>query len=207
MYNTALLVAFLAGGALAQPNKPRPCGCPGCPSCTVVPNLWELDCKTAQLAFEFGTAKVKSSPQALHDALNLWNCSKHLTPEQLAANSATLAGDTTTTTLQQPAAGSIYVSPVGNDAAPGTKSEPLRTLGAAATSAAKAGAGGSVVIRAGKYFLNQTLELTKAHSGTSWSAFPGETVIISGGRNVAGMGGPVEVCGGYALGGAGGSWR
>ena len=107
MYYTALLVAFLAGGALAPPNKPRPCGCPGCPSCTVVPNLWELNCKTAQLAFEFGTVKVKSSPQALHDALNIWSCSKHLTPEQLAANSATLADDTTTTTLQQPAAGSI----------------------------------------------------------------------------------------------------
>ena len=41
-----------------------------------IPDFEELECAMHQMAFEFGTAKVPSSPQALHDALILGNCSR-----------------------------------------------------------------------------------------------------------------------------------
>jgi len=44
-----------------------------------------------------------------------------------------------------------------------------------------------VVLRAGKYFLNETLALGPAHSETRWTAYSGETATISGGRSLASL--------------------
>ena len=180
-----LSLPLFGGGVHAQPNKPHPCGGVGEPACTVIQNLHELDCKTSQFAFEYGTAKVKTSPQSLHDALNLWNCTRWLTPEQQRANAATLAsagsGDARTLTLAPVAA--VYVSPHGADSAAGTEAAPLRTLGAAVALATKSHAE-AVVLRGGKYYLNSTLKLTLAHSGLRIAAFEGERVIVSGGARL-----------------------
>ena len=150
-----------------------------------IPNLRELDCKIAQYAFEYGTAKVASSPQALHDALCLWNCTDQLTPAQLAANAAILAA------RRQPhnyplATRSIYVSPSGDDGATGSKTAPVKTLAVAAALAVKTHAS-SVVLRGGKYFLSATLELGPQHSGISWMAYPGERPVVSGGVPLTGL--------------------
>ena len=76
----------------------------------------------------------------------------------------------------------MFVSPTGSDSAAGTEAAPLHTLGAAV---AKAAGGGAVVVRAGKFFLNSTLELTAAHSGISIAAYQGEHVTVSGGAALA----------------------
>ncbi len=186
----AAAVLLLLGLALrgqvvrAQPNKPHPCGGAGEPACTVIQNLHEIDCKTSQFAFEYGTARVKSSPQALHDALNLWNCTHWLTPQQKLANAAVLASagrsDVRTPTSAAAAAAAVFVSPHGSDSAAGTEASPLRTLGAAVDLATQSHAE-AVVLRGGKYFLNSTLKLNAAHSGLRIAAFEGERPIVSGG--------------------------
>lgn len=176
MATVASWLLLLGGLVDAQPNKPHPCGGPGEPACTVIQNLHELDCKTSQFAFEYGTAKVKTSPQSLHDALNLWNCTEWLTPEQKLANAAVLASAASSdarTTLTAAAVAAVYVSPHGSDSAAGTEASPLRTLGAAVGLATKSHAE-AVVLRGGKYYLNSTLELTLAHSGLRIAAFEGE---------------------------------
>jgi hypothetical protein len=179
-----LLLLLLAPAADAQPNKPHPCGGPGEPKCTVIQNLHELDCKTSQYAFQYATAKVKSSPKSLHDALNLWNCTAWLTPEQSATNAAVLAAgggaSASRTGWAAAAAAAIFVSPSGADSAAGTEAAPLRTLGAALALAAKSHAA-AVVLRGGKYYLNSTLELTLEHSGLHIAAYEGEHVTVSGG--------------------------
>jgi hypothetical protein len=72
------------------------------------------------------------------------------------------------------------VAPTGRDAATGTEAAPLRTLGAAAALAARLHAS-AVVLRAGKYFINATLELTLEHTGLRLAAYQGEHVTVSGG--------------------------
>ena len=166
----------------------HPCGGPHEPACTVIQNLHEIDCKTSQFAFEYATAKVKTSPQALHDALNLWNCTKLLTAQQRAANEAVLVGadglEAAGPVPAYDASSTIFVAPGGSDSAAGTEAAPLKTPAAAVARAATSHAT-AVVLRAGKYFLNATLALTQAHSGLRISAFQGEKVTISGGAPLA----------------------
>jgi hypothetical protein len=67
------------------PSNPAPhqCNPGGCnPPPPIVPEFEKLECKLHQLAFEFGTKKVPTNPQALHDALMLGgSCAKHADAE------------------------------------------------------------------------------------------------------------------------------
>jgi len=87
----------------------------------------------------------------------------------------------------------IFVSPDGDDAAAGTRSNPLRSLGRAAelarTDAGKVPV--SVYLSGGTYFLGTALKLGPEDGGTKdapvrWKALSGETVIVSGGIRVEG---------------------
>ena len=87
----------------------------------------------------------------------------------------------------------VYVALDGSDSNEGTDiGQPLRTLHAARdVIRAKRGvsenrlpskeAPATVVLRAGKYFLNQTLELTAMDSWTTWRPMPNERAVLSGG--------------------------
>jgi len=83
----------------------------------------------------------------------------------------------------------FYVSPNGNDAAPGTQAKPFATL-ARAQQAARPVAGKKTVtinLRAGTYYLPAPLVLTSADSGKkaapiTYQAYKGETVVVSGGQ-------------------------
>jgi hypothetical protein len=96
----------------------------------------------------------------------------------------------------QPVAGtSIYVSPLGNDANPGTYFFPLGDL-AAAQQAVRAvnthmTADVTVYLENGTYRLTQPLQLGGTDSGTNgqyvrWAAAGGEIPIISGGERITG---------------------
>ncbi|MFT7840869.1 right-handed parallel beta-helix repeat-containing protein [Saccharothrix sp. BKS2] len=83
----------------------------------------------------------------------------------------------------------FYVSPAGDDAAPGTAARPFATLDRARR--AVAGTGGVVHLRAGTHRLTAPLRLTEADSGVVYQAFghgtdAAEEVVISGGREVTG---------------------
>jgi uncharacterized repeat protein (TIGR01451 family) len=90
----------------------------------------------------------------------------------------------------------FYVSPAGNDAWPGTLSQPFQTLDRArrAVQALKAGGIGraiTVLLRGGIYYLPATWTLTAADSGTAaapivYANYPGERPMISGGRRLTG---------------------
>ncbi|MFE7549292.1 right-handed parallel beta-helix repeat-containing protein [Streptomyces gardneri] len=93
-----------------------------------------------------------------------------------------------------PAAVNIYVSANGNDSHTGTsEAQAFRTPARAQTAARAAKAAGSAVhiwVRGGTYYLASTLTFTAADSGTAaapvtYSAYPGEKVVLSGGRKVS----------------------
>ncbi|HVU32198.1 MAG TPA: hypothetical protein VHE61_02105 [Opitutaceae bacterium] len=79
----------------------------------------------------------------------------------------------------------IYVSPQGRDAAPGTPDSPVATLSHAVELAQPlrhAGHDVRIVLRGGRYQLDETLVLSDQEAGRlAFVAFPGETPIISGG--------------------------
>jgi len=77
--------------------------------------------------------------------------------------------------------GSIFVSDLGNDSASGTLVAPLRTLHAAIKAAAAVGEPSTILLRAGTFFLGDTLELSNQVSGLTIMNYPGEEVWISGG--------------------------
>lgn len=89
----------------------------------------------------------------------------------------------------------VYVSPVGDDANPGTEALPFRTP-ERARDAVRAWNGdmtGDIVVylRGGTYELADVFRLNAADSGTNgyevvYRAYPGETPVLSGGRRVIG---------------------
>src|SRR5512136_2571843 len=90
------------------------------------------------------------------------------------------------------AAAEFHVALKGNDAGPGTKQEPFATPGRAMAAVRALVSSGlktdvQVVLRGGIYALEAPLVFTSADSGTAvhaitYAAAPGETVVISGGR-------------------------
>jgi hypothetical protein len=89
----------------------------------------------------------------------------------------------------------LYVSPQGNDANPGTITEPFATLARAqdAVRSVKDGVQGDiqVFLREGVYTLSDTWALDQRDSGSNgfrviWSGYPGENVAISGGVRITG---------------------
>lgn len=92
------------------------------------------------------------------------------------------------------AAAAIYVSPRGDDAGPGSRARPFRTLmrAQAAVRTLNAGKNVTVFISDGAYGLNQPLVFTAADGGQGshtviWRAAPKARPMISGGMEVDGF--------------------
>src|SRR5258708_24527368 len=80
----------------------------------------------------------------------------------------------------------IHVSPSGNDTNAGTKDAPFATL-TKAREAVRPLAGTkpvTVVLHGGTYLLSETLVFKPEDSGVTWTAAPGEKVVVSAGRAV-----------------------
>jgi hypothetical protein len=93
------------------------------------------------------------------------------------------------------ASGTLYVSPTGNDANPGTMAQPLRTVGKARDLVRGMTAGMTaditVYLRGGKYQQTSTLAFSNADSGQNghyvkYLAYTGEQPIITGGAPITG---------------------
>jgi hypothetical protein len=94
-----------------------------------------------------------------------------------------------------PSDGTLYVSPSGDDANPGTITQPLRTVGKAQTvvrgMTASMTADLTVYLRGGTYPQASTLTFSNADSGQNgfyvkYLAYPGEQPLITGGQPVNG---------------------
>ena len=84
-------------------------------------------------------------------------------------------------------AATLYVSPNGNDAGPGTQPQPLATLEAARDAARKAGAGPHrIVVLPGEYFLAKPLVLDAQDNGLTIEADPSGKAVLYGGKPVTG---------------------
>jgi len=95
-------------------------------------------------------------------------------------------------------AATYYVSPTGSDNNPGTEARPFATLVRARDAIRDMkrqiglpDGGVTVMLRGGRYFLEDALVLTPQDSGTQespivYSAYPGERVVVSGGRPITG---------------------
>jgi len=90
-------------------------------------------------------------------------------------------------------AAEFYVAPSGNDAHPGTQSQPFASLTRAQDAARTSRGAGPVTIhlRGGRYELAEPLEFSAADSGgegrpVTWSAFQDERPIVSGGTLIGG---------------------
>jgi len=83
----------------------------------------------------------------------------------------------------------LYVAPGGSDDNPGTVVAPFATLNHA-RDVARTHPGTTIYLRAGVYRLDDTLRLDERDSDSTWAAYPGEQVSISGGAVVSGWTGP-----------------
>ncbi len=81
-------------------------------------------------------------------------------------------------------AAEVFVSTTGDDANPGTQERPVASF-ARAQQVARQAPGGIVLVRAGTYYLPETLVFTPEDSGTEYRATEGETVVVSGGTKLA----------------------
>lgn len=95
-------------------------------------------------------------------------------------------------------AADFYVSPDGNDLSPGTQDKPFASIARAQAAVRSLRRNGSpkgsvtVVLRQGTYFLPETLRLGPDDSGEEkspvvYTCYPGEKVLLSGGRPIAGL--------------------
>jgi hypothetical protein len=162
------------------PNPGRSTGMPQAVDCLVRTEAWAYAQKLQ------GATRSADAMKLVFDALGIEEDCGAAPPLPSSPSKAKTAGLATV---------GIFVDPVaGSDANPGTAAAPLRTIGAAAEAAARAGAGVSVdvLLRPGEHVLGATVQLNASHSNTRFVS--AELVQLEGGIG-GGAGARVEVTG------------
>jgi len=152
------------------PPSPAPSGVPA-----------SFDCAMRTFAYEHGKALLPrlGAFEPLFYALGLnEDCNGTLSGGGAAAAN-TPTPPTPPPPPSPPPADSVYVAPTGSDGAScGSAASPCASLQHAAD---KAGAGGTVVVRGGTYYLAAPVLLTSAHAFLNIQAAAGERPVVSGG--------------------------
>ena len=135
----------------------------------------QLDCSWRRLAYEFAPSLqplTGARSKELHDALELESmCNEGFVIPSHAQTAPMSAHESPLT---------VFISPDGQDAAAGTKAEPMLTLKAALAKVKGLREGTSneqaatIYMRAGLYSLNETLVLTSKDSELVISSYPGK---------------------------------
>ena len=142
-----------------------------------------LDCAIKELAWDYAKKLLpgQGSFQSAYDALQLEACNVSLSsgkryPPRPFQHRAHIRAD----------AIEIFVSTSGNDSNPGTMSSPVQSISQALRLyrfRSHSGTGGVVYLRAGTFYLSETVELGPVDSGLTITAYQDEKVTISGGRS------------------------
>lgn len=85
-----------------------------------------------------------------------------------------------------PVVGGYYVAANGNDANDGASATPFATI-SRALAATRGGAEKRIFLRGGTYRLTSKISLTGSDAGTSFTAYPGETPVITSGEVLTGF--------------------
>jgi hypothetical protein len=151
------------------------------------------DCMAYALAYERALRLLPSRApnRDIWDALRLGpDCGAQPPP---TAEMLGMAAPWPPTTSADPDAHRIeyFVAPNGSDASNGTSGDPFATIGraVAATRAARdpGSAAARIVLRSGVHVLSATVDLDARDSNLTITAFPGESVWVSGGAPLTGL--------------------
>jgi len=138
------------------------------------------DCKMRQLGLDFAqTLQPFRSLAQFQEVADALNGSPEAQGCSVAPTAALLKPTPRPVTPLAP--NSIFVDAVqGSDSNPGTITAPLKTIGKAVTLSETSGSK-SIVLRAGTFYLPETIQLGPQDSSLSFTAYNGEEVWISGG--------------------------
>ena len=103
--------------------------------------------------------QVPAAAGALHDALNLGSCPGLPSREEVIDRAEKMTVKGFPVPHAGPFATTVYVATTGSDAAAGTQAAPFATLERARAAVSPAAKPALVIIAAGKYFINSTLQL------------------------------------------------
>lgn len=149
-----------------------------------------FDCKMRQMAVDFARKIQPWLPdtkyQELADALNGAQEAKNCNVSARVPAGASLAGPSPPSfPPPKDTAATYYVDAnKGSDAHnSGSEDSPFQTISKAVTTARSSGSASAVImLRAGTFYLTETLELTDKDSGLTIQNYPKEEVVISGGQ-------------------------
>eukprot|EP01065_Artemidia_motanka_P001871 TRINITY_DN10870_c0_g4_i4.p1 TRINITY_DN10870_c0_g4~~TRINITY_DN10870_c0_g4_i4.p1 ORF type:complete len:838 (+),score=319.04 TRINITY_DN10870_c0_g4_i4:49-2562(+) len=168
--------AALLVGAAAVTAQPSP------------PNLTEWECGVHLRALKWSAARYRQQwLGSVSDALGLERCPPDVRREAEAIRRN--GGVQRPPSVRGGGGVQVYVATDGSDSTgDGSEKAPFATLQRARDSVRQAGkGGGEVIVRAGKYYLNETLLLTQADNGLTIRPYDGEHVTLSGGRSIRGL--------------------
>lgn len=140
-----------------------------------------FDCGMRKLAYTYGKKLIPrmGAFESLYYALDLNSPDCHV---DLKSDSAPEVSELKASELEVPK-DAIFVSPTGDDSAPGTLAAPVRSVQRAVDSAASSGKK-HVVLRGGVHYLQDTLSLEAKHSGLTIMSHPREKAEMSGGKKL-----------------------
>ena len=138
------------------------------------------DCSWRKLASEYAPLIQPwldaSHGKALFDALELGTLCKQQFDASLYTGAARVSAATSDA--------AIFVAPWGSDSNSGSMSSPLASLAAAVSKTRHISSPKAIMLRAGTYYLADSLVLTPRDNGLNISAYKGENVTVSGGRSL-----------------------
>ena len=143
-----------------------------------------LDCALKELAWDYAKKLLprQGSFQSAYDALQLSTCNVSLA----SGKRHTLCDRSSTERRSKPNVLQFFVSTSGNDSNPGSINAPVKSLEQALRLyrlLARPGSRGVMYLRAGTFYLKETLELGPEDSGLTITAYQDEKVTVSGGRS------------------------
>lgn len=143
-----------------------------------------FDCKMRQLAMDYAhkiqpwlsDTKYQEIADALNGAIEAQHCNVSLKFPKTSPRPPNFS-------ISRAASSTFYVDAnAGSDSNSGTKDSPLQTISKAIMAVRSSGPGGVVVLRAGTFYLTETIMLDARDSGLTIQNYPYEEAIISGGK-------------------------
>ena len=142
-----------------------------------------LDCAIKELAWDYAKKLLprQGSFQSAYDALQLEACNVSLSSgKRYPSRPFQFRPQIGVNAIE------IFVSTSGDDSNPGTMSSPVQSISQALRLyrlRSQPGSGGMVYLRAGTFYLSETVKLGPEDSGLTITAYQDEKVTISGGRS------------------------